>query len=135
MLFTRRMDLGLLAGAEHYDARAGREADLTGDQRGLGLGVRRQQQLAAQRLGGLLGQWAHNVLIWARRWLAQQAPRLSHFGIVRLVQEVWAVPGRVKLIGDCVIPVRLRPEHPRARDVCQGLRPLCFECQTVVLLG
>ena len=39
---------------------------------------------------------AHNVLVWARRWLSQAAPRLAGLGIVRLVQEVWAVPGRVK---------------------------------------
>jgi hypothetical protein len=135
VLFTSRRELGMQATVAHYDDRAAMEADLKNDKRGLGLGVLRKRKLAAQRLVVLLGQLAHNVLIWARRWLAEKAPRLSHFGIVRLVQEVWAVPGRVKLIGDRVIRVRLRPEHPRARDVCHGLRPLCLECQTVALLG
>jgi hypothetical protein len=63
-------------------------------------------------------------LIWARQWLAGPAPRLRECGIVRLVQEVWAVPGRVKLVGQQVGTVRLRREHPRARDVCYGFRPL-----------
>lgn len=52
----------------------------------------RKRRLAAQKLVMLLMQLAHNVLIWSRRWLAAQAPRLGGCGIVRLVQEVWAVP-------------------------------------------
>ncbi len=135
VLFTSRRELGMQATVAHYDDRAAMEADLKNDKRGLGLGVLRKRKLTAQRLVVLLGQLAHNVLIWARRWLAETAPRLSHFGIVRLVQEVWAVPGRVKLVGDHVTHVPLRPQHPRARDVCHGLRPLCLECQTVALLG
>jgi hypothetical protein len=121
VLFTSRLDLGMQAVVDHYDARAGMEADLKGDKRGLGLGVLRKQKLAAQRLVVLLGQWAHNVLIWARRWLARGAPRLASFGIVRLVQEVCAVPGRVKLTAAGVSRVRLRPEHPCAREVYRGL--------------
>jgi hypothetical protein len=135
VLFSSRRESGMQATVAHYDDRAAMEADLKNDKRGLGLGVLRKRKLAAQRLVVLLGQLAHNVLIWARRWLAQVAPRLRHFGIVRLVQEVWAVPGRVKLIADRVVRVRLRPEHPRARDVCLGLRPLCSESQTVAVLG
>jgi hypothetical protein len=135
VLFSSRRELGMQATVAHYDDRAAMEADLKNDKRGLGLGVLRKRKLAAQRLVVLLGQMAHNVLIWARQWLAQQAPRLRRFGIVRLVQEVWAVPGRVKLLGDRVTRVRLRPQHPRARDVCRGLRLLCPESQTVALLG
>jgi hypothetical protein len=135
VLFTSRMDLGMQAVVDHYDARAGMEADLKGDKRGLGLGVLRKQKLAAQRLVVLLGQWAHNVLIWARRWLARGAPRLAGFGIVRLVQEVCAVPGRVKLTAAGVSRVRFRPEHPCARDVYRGLRPLCSSSQTLGFLG
>jgi hypothetical protein len=135
VLFSSRRELGMQATVAHYDDRAAMEADLKNDKRGLGLGVLRKRKLPAQRLVVLLGQLAHNVLIWARRWLAQTAPRLSRFGIVRLVQEVWAVPGRIKLIGDHVTRVRLRPEHPRARDVCHGLRSLCLAHETVALLG
>src|SRR5215211_5544856 len=135
VLFTSRLDLGMQAVVDHYDARAGMEADLKGDKRGLGLGVLRKQKLAAQRLVVLLGQWAHNVLIWARRWLAQGAPRLAGFGIVRLVQEVCAVPGRVKLTAAGVSRVRLRPEHPCAREVYRALRPLCSSSQTLGFLA
>ncbi len=135
VLFSSRRDLEMQALVEHYDARAGMEADIKGDKRGLGLGVLRKHKLAAQKLVVLLGQWAHNVLLWSRRWLARGAPRLGAFGIVRLVQEVWAVPGRVKLAGAEVCRVRLQPDHPRAWDVYRGLGPLLAPGQTLGFLG
>ena len=123
------------ATVEHYDDRAGIEADLKSDKRGLGLAGLRKHKLAAQKVVVLLMELAHNVLVWSRRWLAQRAPRLAAFGIVRLVQEVWAVPGRVKLVGNWPMRIRLRPEHPRARDVLTGLRPLLTDGQTLGFLG
>ena len=135
VLFTSRTDLGMTAAVTHYDARAGMEADLKSDKRGLGLGVIRKQKLPAQQMVVLLGQWAHNVLLWARRWLARGAPRLERFGIVRLVQQVCAVPGRVKLTAAGVSCVRLRREHPCAPDVYRGLRPFCPSSHTLGFLG
>jgi len=69
-------------------------------------------------------QLAHNVLLWARQWLSQAAPRLHDYGIVRLIQQVWAIPGRIKLTEQGLQRVRLRPEHPKAREVCRGFHPL-----------
>ena len=135
VLFTSRTDLGMQAVVDHYDGRAGMEADIKGDKRGLGLGVLRKRKLAAQRLIVLLGQWAHNVLIWARRWLAQGAPRVAGLGIVRLVQELCAVPGRVKVAPTGISRVRLRRQHPCARDAYRGLRPLCPSSQTLGFLA
>src|SRR5215467_6139139 len=66
------------------------------DKRGLALAVIRKRRLVAQTVVVRLSELAHNVLVWARGWLAQAAPRLRSYGVVRLVQEVWAVPGRVK---------------------------------------
>ena len=121
----------MLAVVDHYDGRAGIEADLKGDKRGLGLAAIRKRRLAAQMLVVLLMQLAHNGLIWARGWLATTAPRVRAYGIVRLVQEVWAVPGRVKLKAREVQGIRLCRDHPRARDVCCGFRPLLLPCQTL----
>ena len=45
-------------------------------------------------------------------------------GIVRLIQQVWAIPGRIKLTEKGVQRVRLRRAHPRARDGCSGFRSL-----------
>jgi hypothetical protein len=131
VLFTTRTALGMREVVDHYDDRAGIEADLKGDKGGLGLAVIRKRRLAAQRLVVVLMQLAHNVFIWSRQWLAAQAPRLRGCGIVRLVQEVWAIPGRVKLSAQAVQRVRLCPDHPRARDVCCGFRPFLAPSQTL----
>ena len=64
----------------HDDGRAAMEADLKSDKHGLGLGVLRKRKLAAQQMLGLLGQLAHNVLVWARHWLTEAAPRLATLG-------------------------------------------------------
>lgn len=135
VLFSSRPDLGMAAVVDHYDGRAGMEADLKGDKRGLGLGVLRKHRLAAQQMVVLLGQWAHNVLLWARGWLAPAAPRLGGCGIVRSVQEVWAVPGRVKIVAGQLHRVRLNRVHPQARDVCRGFAPLLTSGQTLGFLA
>lgn len=124
VVFSTHLALPMGEVVSRYDGRAGVEADLKSDKRGLALAVIRKRRLAAQKLVVLLTQLAHNVLIWMRQRLAVQAPRLRACGIVRLVQEVWAVPGRVKLVGRQIESVRLRREHPRARDVCYGFRSL-----------
>jgi hypothetical protein len=131
VLFSSREDLGLIEVVAHYDNRAGMEADLKADKHGLGLAVLRKHKLAAQKVVVLLAELAHNVLLWSRAWLAERAPRLRQFGIVRLVREVWAVPGRVKLVDERLTRLRLNPEHPRARDVARGLGELLAPGQTL----
>ena len=135
VLVTSRVDLPMQAVVDRYDGRAAMEADLKSDKHGLGLGVVRKRKLAAQPMLGLLGQLAHNVLIWARTWLAEGAPRVASLGIVRLVRDVWAIPGRVNVVGAQVRRVRLCALHPRARDVCAGLRHLIPPSQTRVALA
>src|ERR687886_143631 len=124
VLVTSRVELPMQAAVDRDDGRAAMEAEIKGDKHGLGLGVLRKRKLAAQELLGLLGQLAHNVLIWARTWLAEGAPRGACLGIVRLVRDVWAIPGRVTLVGTQVQRIHLCALHPRARDVCAGLRRL-----------
>lgn len=135
VLFTRFTQRAMWEVVSDYDGRAGIEAELKSDKRGLALAVLRKRRLVAQTVVVVLAELAHNVLVWAREWLAKEAPRLRGYGIVRLVHEVWAVPGRVKLIGKQVQRVRLRRLHPLARDVCLGLRPLLASSQTLVFLG
>jgi hypothetical protein len=138
VLFTTRDDLTMEQAVDHYDARAGMEADLKSDKHGLGLARLRKRKLAAQRILVLLSALAHNVLLWARRWLAPVAPRLAGLGIVRLVREVWAIPGRVKLIGaspGSPVRIRLRLAHPRAADVGRGLRSLLDETEPILVVG
>jgi len=124
VLFTSRLQRSMQAVVTDYDGRAGMEADLKSDKHGLALAVLRKRRLVAQTVVVLLGELAHNVLIWARGWLSKAAPRLRSYGIVRLAQEVWAVPGRVKFSGGQVQRVRLRRVHPLACQVALGWQPL-----------
>lgn len=39
----------------------------------------------------LLGSLVHNVVFWVRRWLA--VPQLQHYGILRMVRDVFQVSG------------------------------------------
>ena len=50
------------------------EADLKGDKHGLSLATIRKHRLSAQKIVILLMQLAHNVLLWARRWLSKAVP-------------------------------------------------------------
>ena len=83
----------------------------------------------------LLMQLSHNALIWARIWLTPATPHLHAYGIVRLIREVWAVPGRIKVTEQGVVRVRLRQAHPRARDVCRAFLPLLDNSHIDVVVG
>jgi hypothetical protein len=138
VLFTTRADLTMEQTVDHYDARAGIEADLKSDKHGLGLARLRKRRLPAQRILVLLSALAHNVLLWTRRWLAPAAPRLADLGIIRLLREVWAIPGRVKLTGASPghpVRIRLRLAHPRAGEVCRGLRALLDVTDPILVVG
>ena len=81
-----------------YDQRGGGiESSFGQDKSGLGLTKRTKKRFQAQRLLMLLGTLAHNLLIWARRWLAQaspqQASRLQHYGIKRLIRDLAHISG------------------------------------------
>ena len=135
VLVSTRSELPMSATVDHYDGRAGIEAEIKADKHGLALATIRKHKLAAQTMVVLLTELAHNVLIWSRRWLAPHAPHLAGCGIVRLIHEVWAVPGRVKLIDGEPLHSRLKQGHPRAHALLSGFRPLLLPSQTLAFLG
>jgi hypothetical protein len=45
----------------------------------------------------LLNQLAHNVLMWARNWLTETAPKLARFGILRLIRDLMSVSGMIEV--------------------------------------
>jgi hypothetical protein len=104
-----------------YDGRAGIEADIKGDERGLGIEKRRKKSFFAQEALVLLSQLAHNLLLWfERRFLG--GTKAERLGIERLVREVMAMPAQVRL-GRRGRKVRLRlPRlHPWASAVAEGV--------------
>jgi hypothetical protein len=84
----------LLAYVYFYDQRGGAcETANKGDKQGLGLTKRNKKRFAAQQMLMLLGTLAHNVLVWARRWLAPRCPALARYGLLRLVRDVGQLSG------------------------------------------
>jgi hypothetical protein len=82
----------------------------------------------------LLGALAHNVVVWAKRWLSGEAPKLRKYGVQRLVRDVLAVSGLVELGkngavkrvvpngasavgGACAKALRLLPEEEHVRVI------------------
>jgi hypothetical protein len=82
----------LLAYVTFYDQRGGGvETSFKGDRQGLGIGKRNKKRFAAQQMVMLLGSLAHNVIVWARYWLA--SPPLQHYGTLRMVRDVFHISG------------------------------------------
>jgi hypothetical protein len=128
----------LLAYVYFYDARGGAaETTFRGDKQGLGLTKRNKKRLAAQQMVVGLSSLAHNVLIWARAWLAPTPSALQHYGIKRLVRDVLPVSGRI-LTDRHTHQVRrivLNAAHPLAAGLAGALRLLLAPQHVAVTLG
>jgi hypothetical protein len=86
----------LLAYVYFYDLRGGGvETSFREDKQGVGLAKRSKKRFAAQQMVVALGTLAHNVLVWARAWLACALPRLARYGLVRFVRDIWGISGFV----------------------------------------
>jgi hypothetical protein len=84
--------------AEFYDRRGGSiEIEIKEDKQGFGLSKRQKKRAAAQQMVVLLNELAHNVLVWARGWLSEAAPKLKRFGMLRLVRDVLGISGKIEL--------------------------------------
>jgi hypothetical protein len=128
----------LLAYVYFYDARGGAaETTFQGDKQGLGLSKRNKKRLAAQQMVVGLSSLAHNVLVWARAWLAPTGSPLQHYGIKRLVRDVLSVSGQV--VADRrthqVRRIVLNAAHPLAAALAAALRRLLAPQHVVVSLG
>src|SRR5713226_5684131 len=125
----------LLAYVRFYDQRGGGiETSFKGDKQGLGIGKRSKKRFAAQQMGMLLGALAHNVIVWARRWLA--SPALQQYGMLRMVRDVFHISGFL-LTDACgqVVQVVLNQAAPLALTLVHPLRKLLLCAHVAVNLG
>src|SRR5207248_435883 len=105
-----------------------------GDKQGLGLTKRNKKRFDAQHMLVLLGTLAHNVVVWARRWLA--LPEGSHCGILRMVRDVFHISGFLRFDPfSQVIEVVLNQHARRAHLLIRPLRELLAPSQIVISLG
>jgi hypothetical protein len=125
----------LAAYAHFYDARGGGiETSFKQDQPGLGR--RNKKCFAAQAMLLWLECLAHNVLVWTRSWLAPTAPVIASYGLLRLVRDALAIPGRIGLDtqGNMQTMILCR-SHPLAAKMQQALQRLLAQQSTRVCLG
>ena len=120
-----------------YDGRGGGvETAIKDDKQGLGLTKRSKRRFAAQQLVVLLGTLAHNVLVWARAWLAPHEPRLRRYGLKRLVRDVFHLSGF--LVRDAqgrVTQIVPNQQAPLARGLARSLAALLRPTQIAVNWG
>ena len=125
----------LLAYVSFYDQRGGGvETSFKGDKQGLGIDKRSKKRFVAQQMVMLLGSLAHNVIVWARRWLA--SPSLQHYGTLRMVRDVFHISGF--LLTDAfgqVAQLVLNQAAPLASALVQPLRELLACAHVAVNLG
>jgi hypothetical protein len=109
----------LLTALHAYDRRGGGvETQNKGDKQGLGLSHRNKHAFAAQEMLVLLGQLAHNLVVWTRTKLAAVDPRLQKYGIQRTVRDALHIDGCVEIGADGhVKQVILNGKHPLATAV------------------
>jgi len=125
----------LTAYVNFYDQRGGGiETTFKGDKQGLGLTKRNKKRFEAQYMVVLLGSLAHNVVVWARRWLS--CPQIQHHGMLRMVRDVFHVSGVLRFdISRSVVAIVLNEEASLARSFIRSLQTLLAPLQVVVNLG
>jgi len=102
----------------------------------LGLRARNKKRFEAQQVVMLLSALAHNVIVWARQWLLPQCPPLRHYGIVRMVRDVFHVSGFV--VRDAhgqMVQLVLNQAAPLARGLADALGTLLAPLHGAVTLG
>ncbi len=125
----------LLAYVTFYDQRGGGvETSFKGDKQGLGMSKRGKKRFEAQQMLMLLGSLAHNIIVWARVWLA--SPALRQYGMLRMVRDVFHISGF--LLTDAlgqVVQIVLNQAAPLATVLVDPLGALLACTHVAVNLG
>ena len=130
-------DAELWAYVYSYDGRGGGcETQNKADKQGLHLTARNKKRLTAQQMVVYLNTLAHNVLIWARAWLAPHVPGIARYGVKRLVREVLGISGQVLYgPGGPIQAVILNAADRLAQRLVPAWQALLAPQQLVVCLG
>ncbi len=127
----------LLAYVYFYDQRGGGvETEIKEDKQGLGTSKRNKKRFEAQYMLTLLEALAHNILVWARRWLTPLCPKVSQFGMLRLVRDAFHMNGLVVFHqASHVVQIVFNQADPLAEELQSGFAALLAHEQVAVTLG
>jgi hypothetical protein len=107
-----------------YDVRGGTiESDIKQDKMGLQLARRRKRCWEAQEAWVILSDLAHNLLLWSKNWMFAGSS-FESYGLLRLVQDVFVIPGSMEFKGEKLIKVSLQKNHPFALEMQACLQAL-----------
>lgn len=129
----------LSAYVQLYDERGGAvEIEIKESKQGLGVTKRNKKRFAAQAMVMLLGTLAHNLVVWFKRWLMDEAEtaKLKRYGVPRLVRDVLTISGMVE-VGEAraVTRITLNKAAPLARHCLKALQALLKREHVRVILG
>jgi hypothetical protein len=127
----------LLAYVYFYDLRGGGvETEIKEDKHGLGTAHRNKKRFEGQQMVCQLEVLAHNLLIWARTWLAPYAPKIAKLGLLRLVRDALQVSGLIVFSPAASIQkIILNSADPLAKELQAGLAALLAQEHIAVILG
>jgi len=127
----------LFAALHAYDLRSGGvETSNKGSKQGLGITKRNKRSFNAQEMLVLLAQLAYNLLTWVRVRLAPTRPSLQAYGPLRMVRDLFHIPGKLLLDAQGhVLEVVLSDRHCLALPFLQAISPLLAGDDLVLILG
>lgn len=127
----------LLAYLHFYDQRGGGvEIEIKEDKQGFCMPKRNKKRFAAQQMVCQLEVLAHNLLVWARKWLAPLCPKIAKFGMLRMVRDVLHIVGIVSLDQQRnICKIVLNSADPFATQIHTGLASILALDQVAVCLG
>lgn len=127
----------LLAALHAYDLRSGGvETSNRGSKHGLGITKRNKRRFAAQEMLVLLAQLAYNLLTWVRCRMTPTKPCLQRFGPLRMVRDVFHIPGLVQYDAPTrICQIVLSDDHVLALPFLQAISPLLARDEMALNLG
>jgi hypothetical protein len=127
----------LAAVVDAYDLRGGGvETSIRNSKQGIGLTKRNKRSFCAQEFLVLLAQLAYNLVSWVRAVLVRLFPKFQHYGMLRMVRDVFQIPGKVHFDKDKqIIRIRLNQDHQLAPAFCEAFKPFLARNGTTLILG
>lgn len=125
----------LLAAMHAYDKRGGAaETSIKGSKQGLGINRRYKGHFPAQEMLLLLAQLAANLIVWVRGWLAAVDPFWQQFGVLRMVRDVFHIPGYLVTDGHLRY-LQLNHRHRLAQRFAQAVTKSMLCIHSPPILG
>jgi uncharacterized protein (DUF3820 family) len=123
---SRRSRRTLYAVMHAYDLRGGGvETSIKGSKQGLSITKRNKRRFCAQEMLLLLAQLAYNLITWFHTALSRIQPRFLRFGKLRIIRDLFHIPGHVLLDAQGrILEITLNGKHQLASSFARGMELL-----------